>query len=632
MNLFELFVKIGVDDKASAQIANISQKLGNGLRVAAKVGTAAVAAAASGITALTTSAIKNYAEYEQLVGGVETLFKDNADAVQKYALEAYKTAGLSANEYMSTVTSFSASLLQSLGGDTEKAAEYADRAIRDMSDNANKFGSDISMIQNAYQGFSKQNYTMLDNLRLGYGGTKTEMARLVKDAAALTDIQEELGIVVNENDASFGNIVNAISVVQKSMGIMGTTSKEAASTIQGSISSMKSAWQNLVVGIADETADSDALINNFVESVVTVGENLVPRIKIALGGVGKLGSYFGTMLRKNAKSIAQYGFDFINNLIIGITKNIEELDGSAEEIVDGISEFIEDNFPTLVDSGVGLISAIGTGLSKNAKVIIPKITELISFFATTITNPEVLVPLAGSAADIMLALAVGVIDSIPILLEAIPTIVDNFVEKSKSQEYKDKISGAGVELMGHLFENTPEILKAIGESLKSLGKGMNEIILNSLGLEGTGRDIVAGIVEGMTQGAVSHADNNKIEKAPKKIFQKIKDFFQIKSPSRLFRDEIGKMLARGIGVGFDDEMGNLQRLIDNDLSELNNDIESGMSYGSFGGAGSVAGSTTISGVEINIYADQVGDSAESIADAVAVALQDLVDRRSAVYG
>ena len=219
-----------------------------------------------------------------------------------------------------------------------------------------------------------------------------------------------------------------------------------------------------------------------------------------------------------------------------------------------------------------------------------------------------------------------------ILLEAIPTIVDNFVEKSKSQEYKDKISGAGVELMGHLFENTPEILKAIGESLKSLGKGMNEIILNSLGLEGTGRDIVAGIVEGMTQGAVSHADNNKIEKAPKKIFQKIKDFFQIKSPSRLFRDEIGKMLARGIGVGFDDEMGNLQRLIDNDLSELNNDIESGMSYGSFGGVGSVAGSTTISGVEINIYADQVGDSAESIADAVAVALQDLVDRRSAVYG
>ena len=167
MNLFELFVKIGVDDKASKQIANISQKLGNGLRTAAKIGTAAVGAAAAGIAALTTAAVNNYAEYEQLVGGVETLFKDNADAVQKYALEAYKTAGLSANEYMSTVTSFSASLLQSLGGDTEKAAEYADRAIRDMSDNANKMGTDISMIQNAYQGFAKQNYTMLDNLKLG---------------------------------------------------------------------------------------------------------------------------------------------------------------------------------------------------------------------------------------------------------------------------------------------------------------------------------------------------------------------------------------------------------------------------------------------------------------------------------
>ena len=167
MNLFELFVKIGVDDQASGKLSNLSNKLGNGLKTAAKIGTAAVGAAAAGITALATAAVNNYAEYEQLVGGVETLFKTSSDAVMKYAENAYKTAGLSANEYMETVTSFSASLLQSLDGDTRKAADYADRAIIDMADNANKMGTDIGMIQNAYQGFAKQNYTMLDNLKLG---------------------------------------------------------------------------------------------------------------------------------------------------------------------------------------------------------------------------------------------------------------------------------------------------------------------------------------------------------------------------------------------------------------------------------------------------------------------------------
>ena len=164
MNLFELFIKIGVDDQATNKIEGFRQKLGSGLETAAKVGTAAVATAAAGITALTTSAVKNYAEYEQLIGGVNVLFKENADTVQKYAQDAYKTAGLSANQYMDTVTSFSASLLSSLGGDTAKAADYADQAITDMSDNANRFGSEISTIQVAYQGFAKQNYTMLDNL------------------------------------------------------------------------------------------------------------------------------------------------------------------------------------------------------------------------------------------------------------------------------------------------------------------------------------------------------------------------------------------------------------------------------------------------------------------------------------
>ena len=216
MNLLDLFVKISVQDEASENVETLSGKFKNGLATAAKVGTAAVGAAATGIAVLTKNALNNYAEYEQLVGGVDTLFKDSSAKVQEYAANAYKTAGLSANEYMDTVTSFSASLLQSLGGDTEAAADMANVAITDMSDNANKMGTDMASIQNAYQGFAKQNYTMLDNLKLGYGGTKEEMQRLIDDANALNAAQ---GKYTNYSIESYADIVSAIHDVQVEMGI-----------------------------------------------------------------------------------------------------------------------------------------------------------------------------------------------------------------------------------------------------------------------------------------------------------------------------------------------------------------------------------------------------------------------------
>ena len=272
MNLFDLFVKVEMQDRASTQAAALAQKLGSGLRQAAAVGVAAVGTATAGYVALTKKAIENYAEYEQLIGGVETLFEESADAVIDNAERAYKTAGMSANAYMETVTSFAASLKQSLGGDAVAAAELADLALTDMSDNANKMGTDIGMLQNAYQGFAKQNYTMLDNLKLGYGGTQTEMKRLIREAAALDDS-------IDANSMSFANIVRAINVVQTEMGITGTTSKEASTTITGSVNAMKAAWENLTVGIADENSDIDQLVNDFAESVVTVGDNLIPRLE-----------------------------------------------------------------------------------------------------------------------------------------------------------------------------------------------------------------------------------------------------------------------------------------------------------------------------------------------------------------
>ena len=234
---------------------------------------------------LTRTAVQAYADYEQLVGGVETLFKESQGIVMNYAHNAYKTAGMSANEYMETVTSFSASLLQSLGGDTAKAAEVADIAITDMSDNANKMGTSMEMIQNAYQGFAKQNYTMLDNLKLGYGGTKEEMERLIKDA---NKVKEANGEMADLSISSFADVVEAVHIMQTEMGITGTTAKEASTTIQGSMSSMKSAWKNLLVGIADGNQDLEDLWEKLWKSIQTAASNLLPRIKTTLKGFGDL--------------------------------------------------------------------------------------------------------------------------------------------------------------------------------------------------------------------------------------------------------------------------------------------------------------------------------------------------------
>ena len=256
-------IKIKGDDSPFQKVLG---KIGSAVNTAVKASAAAVGAASAGVAALGTACINAYADYEQLVGGVETLFKDSADTIQTYADNAYKTAGLSANEYMETVTSFSASLLQSLDGDTEKAAAAADLAITDMAD--------------AYQGFAKQNYTMLDNLKLGYGGTKEEMQRLLADAEKLSGVKYDL--------SSYADIVEAIHVIQTEMGITGTTAKEASTTIQGSVASMKAAWANLMVGMADDTQDLDLLLSNFIESIGTVADNLLPRIGIVIEGMGKL--------------------------------------------------------------------------------------------------------------------------------------------------------------------------------------------------------------------------------------------------------------------------------------------------------------------------------------------------------
>lgn len=378
-----------VDSKGfQGGIDKIGSLAADGCKAVAGAFAAAYAAAGAAVAGLTKTAVENYADYEQLVGGVETLFKDSADTVMDYANAAFETAGLSANAYMETVTSFSASLLQSLGGDTAEAADKANRAIVDMSDNANKMGTDMVSIQNAYQGFAKQNYTMLDNLKLGYGGTKKEMERLLADAQKISGVKY--------NVESFSDIVDAIHVIQTEMDITGTTAKEASTTIQGSVNAAKSAWTNWVTGLADDSQDFGQLTENLVNSVVTAGENIIPRIEETLpnvvNGLNVLISTAVDMLPDLLPQFAQMGADAIG----AVTSALSNADGLADAVAQmGIillNSAVE-LLPEFVNVGISLLESLIGALLDNIDAIVDAAIEigmaLISSFIQVI--PELIV-------------------------------------------------------------------------------------------------------------------------------------------------------------------------------------------------------------------------------------------------
>ncbi len=342
-----------------------------------------ISALASATKELIGGAVEGYAEYEQLVGGVETLFKDSAGTVQDYANNAYKTAGLSANEYMETVTSFSASLLQSMGNDTEAAAEKADRAITDMSDNANKMGSDMSSIQNAYQGFAKQNYTMLDNLKLGYGGTKEEMQRLIDDANALNAAQ---GNYTSYTIESYADIVDAIHTVQTEMGITGTTALEASTTVEGSINSMKSAWSNFVTGLGSDNADISELSAQLIESVGTVAENVLPVVETVLKNIAEAVSNDGPEMIEQFVSYAieklpeiiKLGLQMVLALVKGLVQNLPELWTAVLDMMAGIVQTILDALPDIIEVGRDIVRGVWEGIKAMASWIGEKVSSFFS--------------------------------------------------------------------------------------------------------------------------------------------------------------------------------------------------------------------------------------------------------------
>nr|DAQ98992.1 MAG TPA: tail tape measure protein [Caudoviricetes sp.] len=548
MNLFELFAKISLDSSgyekgladASEETSTFAAKLQSGLKTAAKIGGAALTAAAGGIAALTKSAVTEYADYEQLVGGVETLFKQSQDIVMGYAENAYKTAGLSANDYMETVTSFSASLLQSLGGDTEKAAQQADKAITDMSDNANKMGTSMESIQNAYQGFAKQNYTMLDNLKLGYGGTKEEMERLLKDAEKLSGMKFDI--------SSYSDIVDAIHIVQTEMGVTGTTALEASTTIQGSLGSLKAAWGNLVTGIADGNANMGTLIANFVDSASTAAANLVPRVEQAIQGISTLISSAATTI--------------VPMVITTLTSQLPNLINAGIDLVRSIAQGIMDNLPALAESAMEIILQLSNSIAEDLPTMIPTIVDIVlQIVETLIDNVDALVD---ASLAIMTALAEGLVNALPKLIEKGPVIIQKVIQAIVNNA--PKLIEASIQIMLTIAEglitNIPKVISAIPSIVEAIVLGFGNLMGSIL-------NIGVNIVKGVWQGIKNMAGwiKEKVTGFFKGIVDGVKGFLGIKSPSRVFSG-IGKYMAEGLGNGWDSEYSKVKR-----------DIESGLDFG-----------------------------------------------------
>lgn len=652
------------------------KRLGSVAKTGLTVVGGAVAGVATAFGVMTKKALDSYASLEQNIGGVETLFKDSSQSVVDNAKKAYKTAGLSANAYMETVTSFSASLLQSLGGDTKKAADYADRAIIDMSDNANKMGTSMELIQNAYQGFAKQNYTMLDNLKLGYGGTKEEMQRLVQDASKMTDVQKELGVTVDGSSLSFGNIVNAISVMQKHMGIAGTTSEEASETISGSISSMKGAFDNFLNGTGSP--------KELAETMVTAGKNvirglseIVPRLLETLPEVKQLiqENIVQAFSEDNVKQMVESGKNIIMSLISGVTDSLPNILPVALNLIQFTADAIVSNIPILVQKGYELLDNVISGFVSATPTALPKVLDFIQGVGGKIA--EAAPSLIGKGFDLLGKLVEGIVQATPILIAKVPTIISTFANVINDNFPTILAKGVGllwelikgiISAIPDLIANAPKIVRAIVDvimafnwlslgkniitffkngissmigAVKNAGKSVYDAVKNAITnlpstLSNLGRSAIHSLsstVSGLASSAktaalkVASAIESAILKLPGKMLSIGKDIVSglwngisnmtgwitdkvmgfansvlggikkalgIHSPSRVMRDQVGKMMALGMGIGFEKNIpdADMQKGIETTISKLQAEADNIFRAGSAPTASQIVKSVT----------------------------------------
>ena len=543
-----------------SKVGSALKKVGSVAGEVLKQVTKVVSAASGAIAGVITAGVKSYADLEQNIGGVETLFGKSADKVIKNAQEAYKTAGVSANEYMQGVTSFSASLLQSLGGDTNKAADIADMAFRDMADNANKFGTDMSSIQNAYQGFAKQNYTMLDNLKLGYGGTKTEMERLLKDAQKLTGQKYDI--------KNLSDVYEAIHAIQENLGVTGTTAKEAQKTISGSAKAMKSAFDNFLNGSGGAKELSETVMI-FLKNVGGVVAKLAPSILEGITTlINDLLPQVGKLLMDNLPKLFKSVQEMLNSLFKLISKNIKPIANMVLSIFNSMVKFILENLPMIIKTGLEIVVALANGIAESLPELIPVIIEtILTIVDTLIDNLDKLVD---AAINIIIALADGLIESLPILIQRLPEIIIKLV--AKLIELAPKLFLVGPKLLialgKGLIEAIPQLLQSIPKIISAIVDKFDELKDKVIEI---GKNIVKGIWEGIKK--MKNWLINKVSGFATGIVGNIKKFFGIHSPSRLMRDEVGINLSKGIGEGIEKGIPSIIRDVNSAMSELNNGIQ-----------------------------------------------------------
>ncbi len=588
---------------------------------------------AAGIGKMLASSISEGAALEQSLGGIETLFKNNADTVKKMASEAYRTAGLSANEYMETVTSFSASLLQGLAGDTAKAAEISDMAITDMADNSNKMGTSMELIQNAYQGFAKQNYTMLDNLKLGYGGTKTEMERLLADAQKISGVKYDIG--------NLSDVYSAIHVIQGELDITGTTAKEAASTISGSMAAMKSAFKNVLANLTLGQDMEDSLAALTETTTTFLFQNLLP----AVGNIFKalpeaMNTAFTVAVRSlsfvksNAAAIVQQGVQFVSKLLEGMISNLPYLiegvvgiamsmgqalleydwSGAVQSFIEAIRSHLDIAAGEILGTDGNIVGAVLNSITTNLPKVLQGGVTLISGLVNGIASA--LPAMVAAALSTVVAFADCILAQLPSILEAGKNVLLSVVGGIQ-QALPEIIAIAAktiASLIASLISHLPEILATGFDLIVSLIKGIGNAMPGIIEAAGTaahniweticdvdwlqlGKDIIGGLINGI--GAMAGALWEAATNIAKSAFNAICSFFGIASPSKLMRDEVGKFIPAGIAVGIENNtkpISNAMRnLTDLTTSTLQTDLAVQLSksnalavpaYDTLGGAGS----------------------------------------------
>lgn len=600
MNLFELFVKIGVKDEATKNVEGISSKLGNGLKTAAKIGTAAVGAAAAGIVALTKAAVDNYAEYEQLVGGAELMFGKAYDTVAKNAQEAYKTVQMSQNEYLQQVNGFATGLKTALGGNEQAAAELSHKIVKAEADIIAATGNSAENVQNAFNGIMRSNFTMLDNLQIGIKPTKEGFQEVIDK---VNDWNKANGNATKYQMGNLADMQSALVDYIDMVGMSGYAQREASETITGSLSSMKSAWTNLVTGFANDSADLDQLIGNLTDSVVGytdesgkkvkgVLDNLLPAIEKSLGGIAKLIEGAAPKIIEILPGLAE---QLIPSLISAATGMVNAVVAVLPNLLNTVVGAIIDNAPILMDAAIALVSelvgsvlqqlpkivalgldlivSLANGIASNLPVLIPTIIDVILKIVDVLTNQESLTKLLKAAFSIITELAWGLIKNIDKIIDATMTLLDGMIDFFLRPANLAMLIETAIQLVLAIGTG---IIKAIPQLLVSVGSLIASIFANFAIADwaSIGTNLVAGLKKG-----ISNAWAN-LKSWFRGLFGDLigvaKKILGIASPSKEFA-KIGKFMAEGVGVGWNSAFRDIQRDINDSL-----DFDGGY-IGSFGG-------------------------------------------------